>query len=70
MELLATDDKATIPQKDASRDLKRSCNLNLAAAHLKQKEYRLAAQAAGKVPSCPPLHTTTQGLDREEDHRL
>ena len=52
--LISHDDPFSAEEKAQSRDIKKSVNLNLAAAHLKLKEYPEAIAAASKVSA---LHT-------------
>ena len=48
-DLVNFDDQYSVEEKRQSREIKRSCNLNLAAAYLKLREYAEAQAACGKV---------------------
>lgn len=46
------DEQFSADEKKAARDIKKSCNLNLAAAHLKLDNPAEARKAADKVGKC------------------
>ena len=49
VELIEHDDQFSTEEKKASADIKKSCNLNLAATHLKVNDSREARKACSKV---------------------
>lgn len=52
VELIEHDDQFNAEEKKVSADIKKSCNLNLAATYLKAKDSKAARKACNKV-SCP-----------------
>lgn len=62
LEFLDPDKDFAEPAKTASRDIQRSCNLNLAAAHLKLGDNAEAIKAASKVLTPDPNPTPTPTL--------
>ncbi|KAK9813598.1 hypothetical protein WJX73_009452 [Symbiochloris irregularis] len=49
LDMINYDDQFAAEEKRQSTDIKKSCNLNLAAAYLKLQDYTQSQQAAGKV---------------------
>lgn len=49
LEIVKSEDSLSVEQKKLAQGLKRSCNLNLAAAALKLKDYKEALDAASQV---------------------
>ena len=75
VEFIEHDDQFSDPEKKQSSEIKKSCNLNLAAVHLKLNDSKEACRACNKVKpghksctyvSCPPTFTClsyVSGLD-------
>lgn len=47
--MVKKDDTLKAEEKPQAREVRRSCNLNLAAAYLREKDYKGAAEASTQV---------------------
>ena len=49
LDLVKAEDTLKAEEKPRARDIRRSCNLNLAAAYLRENDYKGALEAATQV---------------------